>query len=122
MSRQPQRRELVTAAALLAHAQEGLHGLDLQDQAVADQVAEELRELFRLRQVRLTRPALLGFVVGVADLARLLDELGIFTDDDTATCQAVRNDLLLGVARLAQASTSPDGLDQLWQASDGESS
>jgi len=103
---------LVTAAALLAHAQDRLAELPPGEQAHADRDAEELRALLALRGLPPSRPVLLGFACGVAELTRLLAQL----DEPVAprTRKQLGDELVLLAGRLAQSSVAPGDLEPLW--------
>ncbi len=100
MTGQPGPGRLVTVAELLAHAQARLTQMPPSEQAHADRYAEELRALLALRGLPPARLVLLGFVCGVAELTRLLGQLG--------------DELVLLAGRLAQSWVAPGDLEPLW--------
>jgi len=111
---QPEPGRLVTAAALLAHAQDRLAHMPPGEQAHADRDAEELRALLALRGLPPSRPVLLGFACGVAELTRLLAQLA--EPVGPRTREQLGDELVLLAGRLAQASVAPGDLERLWHA------
>jgi hypothetical protein len=108
---QPDPERLTTAADLLVHAQATLDRLPTTDQAWADQYAEELHAVLALRELPLIRTALLGFICGVAEVIRLLEQLA--EPVDRTTRKRLRDELFLFVGRLAQSSVPLTGLEPL---------